>query len=86
MKKTHKELANIGVDFIIASRFRRNEEIEQISDEINKLNHEDVKFILGIFAGFFHEICKTQEFYQLSEDEMKSIAESIIVKEHEKEN
>jgi len=84
--KNHKQLANIGADFIIASRFARNEEIYQIANEIVKLEHDEIKYILGMFAGFFNEVSQSQEFYQLSEDEMRSIAESHIIKEHEKEN
>ncbi len=85
MTKIHKQLANLGVDFIIASRFGREEEIKQISNEIVKLDQVEMKFILGMFAGFFHEVSKSQQFYQLSEDQLRSIAESNIIGEYEKE-
>lgn len=86
MKKTDKQLANIGVDFIIASIFARNEEVKQVSNEIVKLeDHDDIEFILGLFAGFFHEVCKNQKFNQLSEDELRSLAESNIIDETKKE-
>jgi len=84
--KNHKQLANIGADFIIASRFARNEEIYEIANEIVKLQDDEIKYILGMFAGFFNEVSQSQQFYQLSENELRSIAESHIIKENENES
>lgn len=72
-EKSQKELAKLGMDFVIQSILPVNDEaLDLLCFEFEELEGADLQFTLGVISGAFHNLLKETRYSEMDEEQLRS--------------